>query len=1296
MPGNLDEQAGRPEGGRDFVVSVAYDVKGGDSSDRDTQDPSSPLEGPAPVQRGDAHVAQSLGIHQAGVSDTEFAKCEVCETLGMGQAAGMASFTAQSGEAMVVHRVSMFSDREEPAPVTAVGDGPDAGGAADGGNEGNTAPVVGGAADLGSMSEDASLLLTEADLLALASDIDGDTLSVTGLAVVSGSGSLADNGDGTWTFTPAADWNGSVSFSYTVSDGQGGTVPATVALTVSAVNDAPVVGGAVDLGSMNEDGSLIVTAAQLLAQASDIDGDTLSVTGLTVATGNGSLADNGDGTWTFTPAADWHGSVTFDYTVADNNGGTAAGSANLAVEPVNDAPVIEVNSVLLADDLTAQSLAGSLSATDAESGAADLWYTITQGPANGVLLLDGAALTDFSQPVFTQADIDNGRVSFRFNIPQPGAEPRVMEEDSFVFTVSDGSLGTAGTTFVIRGGEVQVWGTDGDDDLTGAADFSSEDTSFLVYGFDGNDTLRGGSGADTLDGGGHAYALDTPWLFTQEGGDTVDYGASTAAVDVDLTRETQLGGHAEGDSLVGIENVVGSAFDDSIAGNGFDNLLVGQDGIDTLLGGEGNDTLRGGAGADLIDGGIGQDFADYSDSASWVNVNLTLQDGITAQSGGGAGNHAEGDTLVGMENIIGSNDATHGDVLTGNTANNHLIGLDGNDTLVGGSGYDTLVGGAGADRLDGGTGIRDLADYSASTAWVNVNLTLQNGTTAQTGGGAGNHAEGDILTGIEDVNGSEYDDSIVGSLGSNFITAFGGNDTLEGGAGYDTIYGGDGNDLISGGTRTDSLYGDADNDTIYGGQDLDTIWGGAGDDYLVGGESNDGYTDVLFGGTGTDTLVAISGLSARDTLLGCQGADRIIGDGDSSVSYEITDDYFTVNFTAVYVDLRLQDGVTGQSGGEEGNDAIGDVLTGIQHATGTYGSDTLIGNHEINELDGVDGDDLLVGNEGDDFLWGMNGNDTMEGGEGADFIWGGMGFDIASYANAASGVNVTLELQLGPAQSGAGEENDDELWYMDGLWGSEFNDTLTGRNTDDPDYMSVHNLIEGRGGDDILAGLSGGDTLDGGTGSDTADYSLSTGAVNIDLTLQDGVTVQSGGAAGNDGDGDVLVSIENVTGSAFDDALMGDAGDNVLNGMGGSDILTGAAGDDILVAGSEDSMDGGSGFDTFRLADDAGTGGLLDLSALTGAGRITGVESVDVTGDADDANTLTLTAADVLDTTGGTDILWVQGDANDTVTTTDAGWTLIGTQVGADGHTYTHYTGYAGATLVNLLIDTDIAAQNVE
>ncbi len=254
-------------------------------------------------------------------------------------------------------------------------------------------------------------------------------------------------------------------------------------------------------------------------------------------------------------------------------------------------------------------------------------------------------------------------------------------------------------------------------------------------------------------------------------------------------------------------------------------------------------------------------------------------------------------------------------------------------------------------------------------------------------------------------------------------------------------------------------------------------------------------------------------------------------------------------------------------------------------------------------------------------------------------------------------------------------------------------------------YLAASNRLEGGAGDDLLMGLGAPDTLDGGEGKDTADYSLSEAAVYVDLNLQDSHTAQTGGGAvtvmlstiddgtnqgvlygGNHAYGDVLISIENLTGSTYNDTLIGNDENNVISGL---------AGDDSLVGGFMDSIDGGNGFDTFRLESHAGTGSGFDLTAMNDAGRITGIERIDIAGDADDANTLTLKASDVLDTTGGTDTLWVHGDGNDTVTTTDTGWTHVGVATGADGQQYDHYSGYAGSILVNLMIDTDIANQNV-
>src|SRR6185503_18009020 len=168
-----------------------------------------------------------------------------------------------------------------------------------------------------------SRLITNAELIASASDIEGDALTATGLAIAGGSGSLVDNGNGTWTYTPAANDSSSVSFNYTIGDGNGGTVAGSATLDLTPVNDAPTT-TPVTLAPFAEDGG-----SRLITNASDIEGDALTATGLAIAGGSGSLVDNGNGTWTYTPAANDSSSVSFNYTIGDGNGGTVAGSATL-------------------------------------------------------------------------------------------------------------------------------------------------------------------------------------------------------------------------------------------------------------------------------------------------------------------------------------------------------------------------------------------------------------------------------------------------------------------------------------------------------------------------------------------------------------------------------------------------------------------------------------------------------------------------------------------------------------------------------------------------------------------------------------------------------------------------------------------------------------------------------------------------------------------------------------------------------------------------------------------------------
>lgn len=281
-------------------------------------------------------------------------------------------------------------------------------------------------------------------------------------------------------------------------------------------------------------------------------------------------------------------------------------------------------------------------------------------------------------------------------------------------------------------------------------------------------------------------------------------------------------------------------------------VLAGDAGNDSLSGGVGDDSLIGGSGEDILTGGAGRDIATYDDSSAAILATLAL--------GGGQGGDAEGDRLIGIEDLGGS---AHGDTLTGNAGENRLYGRAGDDILAGR---------AGADTLDGGDGF-DMADYVRSSTWVTVSLVFNTGV--------GGDAQGDVLAGIEAVQGSHYADEITGNGNANRLLGRGGadqlwgrggNDTINGGAGADTIKAGIGNDRILGGGHSDRLQGGDGRDSIVGGWGNDTIYAGTGNDTLQGGSGN----DRMFGGTGADQMVAGLG---HDRLDGGRGNDRMTGGG---------------------------------------------------------------------------------------------------------------------------------------------------------------------------------------------------------------------------------------------------------------------------------------------------------------------------------------------------------------------------------------------------------------------------------
>jgi Ca2+-binding RTX toxin-like protein len=410
-----------------------------------------------------------------------------------------------------------------------------------------------------------------------------------------------------------------------------------------------------------------------------------------------------------------------------------------------------------------------------------------------------------------------------------------------------------------------------------------------IFAGEGDDVMDGGAGDDTLHG----------W----DGNDTVSYASAKAGVTIDgNTSLPQDTGGAGTDTLLNIENLIGSAFNDVLSGSSVRNLFKGGAGSDKLAGLNGNDTLDGGAGKDTLDGGAGLDWATYATAGSGVTVNLGLA-GLQNTGGGGI------DKLIDIENLFGSK---FNDRLIGTAADNALSGGAGKDTLTGGGGADTLDGGAGTDVMNGGAGT-DVATYASATSAVKISLAV---TGAQNTLGAGT----DTLASVENLAGSKFHDHLTGNSGGNFISGDAGNDTLNGGGGADTLEGGIGNDVMNGGAGIDlatyaaagsavtvSLLVAGAQNTLGAGTDklsnIENLIGSAFHDKLTG----NGGANLLSGGDGNDTL---SGGGGDDTLVGGASADQLTGGAGS-------DTFRYLSLTNSADSLALRDLITDFGAGDK-------------------------------------------------------------------------------------------------------------------------------------------------------------------------------------------------------------------------------------------------------------------------------------------------------------------------------------------------------------------------------------------
>jgi Ca2+-binding RTX toxin-like protein len=613
--------------------------------------------------------------------------------------------------------------------------------------------------DDGTTTEDTPVTI---DVLGNDSDVDGDMLSVVDLGDPA-NGTVTDNGDGTVDYTPDAGFTGTDTFTYTVSDGNGGTDVAEVTVTVEAApNEDP---DAVDDTAKTHINTPVTI--MVLANDTDPDGDPLNVIAATSPDGTATI--NPDGTVTFDPATDFNGEATLSYTISDGNGGTDTAEVTILV---NDG-IVEGTA---GADLIDLAYTG-----DPEGDMVDALDEFLPGEGPNDDIIEAYEGDDEIHAGLGNDEVDAG------------------DGDDLVYgdEGDDQIIGGDGADTVYGGSGDDVIDTSGSNPMTDygyppylPTDTDKTDDIDFVDGGEGNDTITTGDDADTILGGA--------------GDDVIDGGLDDDTIDGGADDDFIIGGHGsdvimggDGNDEIwgglgagtdplniidaldprpdnGIDVIDGGAGDDVIYGQDDDDVLYGGDGADYIDGGIDEDTIYGGEGEDTILGGQGEDLIYGGDGADTIDGG-TENDVIYAGQGKDIVHGGEGDDYIDGE--------TGEDVLYGDAGDDTIIGTTGADSLYGGDGNDDITGGHNDDYIEGGTG-DDVIDAGVG------NDTVYGGT------------------GDDVIDAGADDDVVYGDEG---------NDVIHGGEGVDTLFGGDDRDLFDQVNVGDVIDGNE------GGDDWDTL-----------------------------------------------------------------------------------------------------------------------------------------------------------------------------------------------------------------------------------------------------------------------------------------------------------------------------------------------------------------------------------------------------------------------------------------------------------------------------------------
>jgi VCBS repeat-containing protein len=366
-----------------------------------------------------------------------------------------------------------------------------------------------------------------------------------------------------------------------------------------------------------------------------------------------------DGSFLYTPSANYNGADSFTYRVRDRDGLFALGLVTLVVNPVNDAPLAVNDSATVVEDAVAVAT-GSVTTNDSDAEGSTL--TVLDYVSGSGTAAAGTALTGVYGSLLLNAD-----GSYSYALDNGSAAVQALNDgdtaiDLFAYRVSDGELSaTATLSIAVQGRNDTLFGNDGDNTFSGGAGIDSIDGGAgndVIFGGAGNDTISGGSGEDVVSGGDGNDQLQT----SNDGVWVEGY----VAVNPHTRQSTRLSGN-----VVSLDRFDGGEGLDTLQATDGNDVLLLDDGVS---GDSAAQAAARGAGIEVFAGGAGDDLISLAS-------NRFLYRGAVLD--GGAGN----------------------DVLWGNRGADTLLGGAGDDQLAGGGGNDTLDGGAGADFLDGGSGI---------------------------------------------------------------------------------------------------------------------------------------------------------------------------------------------------------------------------------------------------------------------------------------------------------------------------------------------------------------------------------------------------------------------------------------------------------------------------------------------------------------------------------------------------------------------------------------------------------------